>query len=113
MEAGRNPFLSAPSPDSPVVNSALAAHPEFDGIRDECEAAPMRRPGNEVFLSGRVEALRDGVADYELLRQLARTDPETANRLASRFVLDFDDYHIDTGDFRLARRELLEALDSR
>jgi hypothetical protein len=57
----------------------------------------------------RFEALRDGVEDYELLCCLAERDPEAARRIADRVIRDLDDYDLDPGAFRAARRELLAA----
>jgi hypothetical protein len=60
--------------------------------------------------SVRFEALRDGVEDYELLCCLAERDPEAARRIADRVIRDLDDYDLDPGAFRAARRELLAGL---
>ncbi len=58
----------------------------------------------------RWEAVRDGIADYELLRALAEKDAAHAARLAERMVPGFDAYTIDVATFRAVRRELLTAL---
>lgn len=58
----------------------------------------------------RFEAMRDGIADYELLCKLAEKDPESAKALVARHVLDFDKYETDVRAFRATRRELLEKL---
>ena len=66
-------------------------------------------PGRDGPLDSiRFEAMRDGIADYELLCLLAEKNPDAARRLAERHVLDFDRYEIDVGHFRATRRELLE-----
>ncbi len=68
-------------------------------------------PGTDGPLDSiRFEAMRDGIADYELLCLLAERDPEAAQRLAERVILDFDRYDTDVGRFRAARHELLQAL---
>jgi hypothetical protein len=56
----------------------------------------------------RFEAMRDGIADYELLCLLAEKNPDAARRLVGQHVLDFDRYDTDVGKFRAARRELLQ-----
>jgi len=68
-------------------------------------------PGREGPLdSMRHEAMRDGIADYELLSMLAERDPAAAKRLVGRHVLDFDRYNCSIDAFRATRRELLEFL---
>ncbi len=68
-------------------------------------------PGKEGPLDSiRFEAMRDGIADYELLCQLKERDPGTAQRLAETLVLDFDQYDTNIKDFRAVRRELLRRL---
>jgi len=66
-------------------------------------------PGEDGPLDSiRFEAMRDGIADYELLAQLAERDPDGAMRLASKHIPDFDRYDTDIRVFRETRRELLE-----
>ncbi len=68
-------------------------------------------PGKEGPLDSiRFEAMRDGIADYELLCQLKERDPGGAQRLAGKLVLDFDQYATGIQDFRAVRRELLRLL---
>ena len=68
-------------------------------------------PGrNGPLDSIRHEAMRDGIADYELLCLLAERDAPAAQRLADRLVLAFDRYNTEIARFRQARRELLELL---
>ena len=59
--------------------------------------------------SARLEAIRQGLEDLELLRLLARRDPAQADAIARRVVRGFDDYDADVSTYRAARRELLEA----
>lgn len=69
-------------------------------------------PGKDGPLDSiRFEAMRDGIADHELLSQLAERDPGTASRLASTHVLEFDRYDTDIARFRATRRELLQTLN--
>jgi len=68
-------------------------------------------PGKDGPLDSiRHEAMRDGIADYELLSMLAERDKEAAMRLASKHILAFDQYDCDVSHFREARRQLLRAL---
>lgn len=71
-------------------------------------------PGKDGPLDSiRHEAMRDGIADYELLSMLAERDREAAMELAKPMVLDFDRYEGGVGAFRAARRKLLESLAPR
>ena len=66
-------------------------------------------PGKDAPLDSiRFEAMRDGIADYELLCLLAEENPDAARRLVGQHVLDFDRYETDVATFRVARRELLQ-----
>lgn len=68
-------------------------------------------PGKDGPLDSiRFEAMRDGIADYELLSKLAERDRDAAMKLASKHILGFDKYDGDVARFRETRRELLKAL---
>lgn len=68
-------------------------------------------PGRDGPLDSiRHEAMRDGIADYELLSMLGERDPAAAKRLVNRHVLDFDRYNCNINAFRATRLELLELL---
>lgn len=71
-------------------------------------------PGKQgVMGSIRFDAMRDGIADYELFCQLAdRGKAAEAMALVSKHVLDFDRYDCDVKAFRATRRALLELLAS-
>jgi len=43
----------------------------------------------------RYEAMRDGIADYELLSMLSARNPKAAMALAEKLILAFDRYVID------------------
>ena len=60
----------------------------------------------------RFEAMRDGIADYELLSMLADRDRDVAMRIAGKHVLDLDKYDGSVETFRATRRELLELLSA-
>ena len=63
-----------------------------------------------VHSSIRLEAMREGIEDYELLRVLKEKDPAEAERLANQAIRNFTDYVRDVPDFRGMERQLLEAL---
>lgn len=58
----------------------------------------------------RLEALRDGIEDYELLRLLARKDPARAQAMCDSVVRSLTDYTRDSASFRGVRWQLLDAL---
>ena len=63
-----------------------------------------------VFSSIRLAAMRDGIADYELLKLLEQKAPDKSKELAANVIKDFDNYNSNVRAFRLTRLELLEAL---
>lgn len=65
------------------------------------------REKNTIRSSIRLEAMRDGIEDYELLRALAGKDPEKARALARKAIPELTDYVRDVGVFRALQRELL------
>jgi len=67
---------------------------------------PSRR-ANSVLSSIRLEAMREGIEDYELLRALSVTHPRRAAELARRMMPSFKDYVRDAGSFRILQAELL------
>jgi hypothetical protein len=69
-------------------------------------------PGGKtgVIDSIRFEAMRDGIADHELLAQLSERDPQAADALTQRHIIDFDKYETDVLKFRATRREILDQL---
>ena len=64
----------------------------------------------KLLSSIRLEAMRDGIGDHELLSMLAERDAAAARKLAAETVLDFDRYDADVARFRAHRLQLLEAL---
>jgi hypothetical protein len=61
----------------------------------------------------RLENVRDGIEDYELLGLLAaRTGGEAAQVLSDRLVRSLTDYSRDPEEFTLVRRALLQALSA-
>jgi len=61
----------------------------------------------KVYSSIRLAAMRDGIADYELLKLLEQKDPDKAKQLAAEVIQDFDRYHSNIRAFRLARLKML------
>ncbi|MFC2123703.1 DUF4091 domain-containing protein, partial [Bacteroidota bacterium] len=68
-------------------------------------------PGDHKIQSCiRLEAMRDGIVDYELLCMLGEKDPEVAAELARRVVYRFDYYDSNIKSFRAKRQKILEIL---
>ena len=65
----------------------------------------------KLLSSIRLEAMRDGIGDYELLSMLAARDPALAQKLAAETILDFNRYDLDIAHFRARRLQLLERLE--
>jgi hypothetical protein len=64
-----------------------------------------------LLSSIRLEAMRDGIADNELLSMLAERNPDAAQKLAAETIVDFDRYDTDVARFRARRLRLIEALE--
>src|SRR5437016_451720 len=60
-----------------------------------------------VFVSERLEVMREGIEDYELLMESARRAPERTNALARAVMPTFTEYIRDVNQFRKFERELL------
>lgn len=63
-----------------------------------------------IYPSIRLEAMRDGIVDYELLKLYEQKFPEEAREMVRTTVYGFEHYDINIGDFRKKRREILKAL---
>ncbi len=63
-----------------------------------------------LYGSIRLEAMRDGIADYTLLQMLARKDEALAKEICRQTVYDWTTYDMSTTHFRAARHQILEAL---
>jgi hypothetical protein len=91
---------------NPFKETAVEAMPGGDGW--------VVYPGiNGPLDSIRFEAMRDGVADYELLCMLGEFDPAGAKALTSRHIQAIDKYSFDVKSFRQTKRELLELLSKK
>lgn len=99
------------TPDSPFTHTTRPhGGPEYLPAGDPW----IVYPGKEGPLDSiRFEAMRDGIVDHELLCMLAGEDAEAAERLASKHILDFDQYETGVEAFRATRRELLERLSKK
>ena len=68
-------------------------------------------PGDHKILSSiRLEAMRDGIVDYELLSMLEEKNPEEAAELARQVVYRFDYYDMNINSFRQKRQKILSLL---
>ena len=63
-----------------------------------------------IYPSIRLEAMRDGIVDYELLKMYSCQFPEEAKELVKTTVYGFEHYDINIGEFRKKRRKILKAL---
>jgi hypothetical protein len=62
-----------------------------------------------VLSSIRLEAMREGIEDYELLVALSGKDPAKAKELAKTAIPNINDYIRDVPAFRNVKRQLVEA----
>ncbi|MCG8306796.1 MAG: DUF4091 domain-containing protein [Cytophagales bacterium] len=60
-----------------------------------------------LLSSIRLEAMRDGIFDYELLRMLEVKNEEKAKEMAHKIVFGFDHYDLSVINFRKVRKEIL------
>jgi len=65
-----------------------------------------------IYPSIRLEAMRDGIVDYELLLMFKEKFPEEADVLVGTTVYGFEHYDINIGAFRDKRRLILEKLSN-
>ncbi|RBL93816.1 DUF4091 domain-containing protein [Chitinophaga flava] len=67
-------------------------------------------PKQGGFLSSiRLEAMRDGIIDYELLKMLEARKPALSNSLAGQIIKSLKSYETNIQEFRKVRRQLLQA----
>lgn len=70
-------------------------------------------PGKRGPLSSiRLEAMRDGIEDYELLKLLEKKDHKLAREICDSIVKSLTDYTLDPAAFRKARGRLVAALEA-
>lgn len=63
-----------------------------------------------IYPSIRLEAMRDGINDYELLRMFSEKFPDEAKEIVNSIVYGFEHYDTHISDFRSKRRYILERL---
>ena len=64
----------------------------------------------KLYGSLRLEAMRDGIADYTLLKMLEKKNPELAKELCRLNVFNWSLYDTESHHFKKIRRQILEAL---
>jgi hypothetical protein len=103
---GGNYWTPEPMKDTqPVINANTLLLPPGDAF-----IMYPDRVGKSVLSSIRLEAMREGIEDYELLRVLKAKNPAKAERLAEAAIGSFTEYVRDPAAFRTLERELLQAL---
>lgn len=65
---------------------------------------------NKLLPCIRLEAMRDGIVDYELLKMLEAKNPEKAKEISRKIVFNFDHYDLNVISFRKLRKEILVEL---
>jgi len=93
------PFLNV----QPVINDNTTLLPAGDSAIVYPD--PAR---NSILSSIRLETMREGIEDYELLAALARRNPAKASSLAQAAIPHVSDYVRDVAVFRDLERQLLE-----
>lgn len=63
-----------------------------------------------IYPSIRLEAMRDGIVDYELLKMYKEKFPKEAKELVGTTVYGFEHYDINISAFREKRRKILQSL---
>jgi len=70
------------------------------------------REKNSIHSSIRLETMREGIEDYELLRAVEVKNPEKARQLAGKAIPEVTTYIRDVASFRKLQAELYDALDA-
>ncbi len=70
------------------------------------------RAAKSVYSSIRLETMREGIEDYELLMSLRQKNPALAEQLSQAAIRSLTDYVRDPAAFRLIERRLLQALSN-
>jgi hypothetical protein len=90
----------------PVINDGRTLLPAGDSHIVYPDPARM-----SILSSIRLEEMREGIEDCELLWDLASKDPERADELVRQAVPHVNDYVRDPREFRKLYQSLLEAFD--
>lgn len=64
----------------------------------------------KLYGSIRLEAMRDGIADYTLLQMLEKKNPELAKELCRQTVFNWNLYDTEGDHFRAIRKQILDEL---
>lgn len=70
------------------------------------------RTGKSVYSSIRLETMREGIEDYELLMSLRQKNPAVAEELSQAAIQSLTAYVRDPAAFRVIERRLLQALSN-
>ena len=106
---GWNFWSPEPTKDTqPVINLNQTLLPSGDAFIVYPDRARL-----SVLPSLRLEAMRAGIEDYEMLAALSRRDRAAADALAREAVPSFTDYVRDPAAFRRIEAKLVEALAAR
>jgi hypothetical protein len=70
------------------------------------------RASKSVYSSIRLETMREGIEDYELLLLLKQKNPAAAEQLSQAAITSFTEYVRDPAAFRKIERKLLQALSN-
>jgi len=89
----------------PVINLNQTLLPSGDAFIVYPDKARL-----SVFSSIRLEAMRAGIEDYEMLSALAKRDRAAADAIASEAVASFTDYVRDPAAFRRIEAKLIDSL---
>ncbi len=63
-----------------------------------------------ICSSIRLEAMREGIEDYELLRELEKKHPGAGQAIAGKMIRSFTDYVRDPHEFRILQEQMLKEL---
>ena len=103
---GGNYWTPEPANDTqPVIDANTELLPAGDAF-----IVYPDRERKSVFSSIRLEAMREGIEDYELLQLLRERNPGEAERLSRAAIGSFTEYVRDPAAFRRIQRSLLNAL---
>lgn len=92
------------------LNETAGIIPEAGNIMPGGDAFITYPGKGEILSSIRLEAMRDGIVDYELLKMLERKKPETAKELSRQVIYGFTKYDMDIKGFRQKRKMILTLL---
>lgn len=93
-------------------NKCAGKNAYSDGVGFPCGDTHIVYPGGDKpWGSVRLEMMRSGCEDYEMLKMLSSIDEEKANSIVSRCVKSFTDYTTDVSEFEKAYKDLLLNLE--